>query len=318
MTIKSWNPNSIKTNQPSIFTSADMPVIEEKDHQGVDPKVDNSWSEYHFPEISSEQDRSLKPVTESTETDDQSSPDNLSHWSPEEIKNGFVVNRDKSLRYTKGKAGGSNKGDSSSDNSEQFASILAQSNAQAAEILAKAEEQARQIIQQAENQAANLTHQAYQDGLEAANAEISDLLKTTRAIVEEVEAWRENTLSKGETMMLRLVIEIAQSLFGEGLPLDPDTLGNTFSRALSQAKTLGNLRIYIHPDDAVALTPHWAQQQATFSGQKIELIPSDIIKRGGCFIEGEFGSVDARVETQLQMIKDTLLDTLSLPVGNAV
>jgi flagellar biosynthesis/type III secretory pathway protein FliH len=76
------------------------------------------------------------------------------------------------------------------------------------------------------------------------------------------------------------------------------------------------LRIYVHPEDALALPPHWAHQQATFSGQKIELIPSDIIKRGGCFIEGQYGSVDARIETQLQMTKDTLMNTLALPVGH--
>jgi hypothetical protein len=35
--------------------------------------------------------------------------------------------------------------------------------------------------------ATQLTHQAYQDGLAAANAEISDLLKTARAIAEEVD-----------------------------------------------------------------------------------------------------------------------------------
>ena len=177
----------------------------------------------------------------------------------------------------------------------------------AREILSHADTQALGVIQHAESQAVQLTHQAYSAGLSSADAETNDMLQTSRAIVEEVETWRGSVFAQGEMMMLRLVIEIAQTIFGEGLPLDPDTLGQTFSQALSQAKTLGDLRVYVHPDDAAALRPLWLQQQTAFSGQHIELASSEIIKRGGCFIEGQFGSVDARVESQMQMVKNTLL-----------
>lgn len=313
MTVKSWKPNSISFKSPAAFTGEASSFVDAQESQDEAYHSTKGWEQFQFPSISAEPDRS----SAAKNNYDREAQGNLPCWKPSEIEDAFVVNRDNGFRLTKGKES-EQDGQYFNLISQKSDTILAQTNAQAAEIIARTEAKANEIIQQAESQAAQLTHQAYQDGLNAANAEISDLLKTARAIVEEVEAWRESTLSKGEMMMLRLVIEIAQSLFGEGLPLDPDTLGNAFSRALAQAKTLGDLRIYVHPEDAAALTPHWAQQQATFSGQKIELIPSDIIKRGGCFIEGQYGSVDARIETQLQMAKDTLMDTLSLPVGNAV
>lgn len=312
MIVKSWKPNSISSKSPLTFVEEAPPLVDAQESQEEEYRSASGWTQFHFPSVSAAVDHS--PTERSGYV--QEVQENLSCWKPSEIEDAFVVNRNRGFHLDKIKENES-EGQYFNLMSQKSDSILAQTNAQAAEIIARAEAKANEIIQQAENQAAQLTHQAYQDGLNAANAEISDLLKTARAIVEEVEAWRDSTLSKGEMMMLRLVIEIAQSLFGEGLPLDPDTLGNAFSRALAQAKTLGDLRIYVHPEDAAALTPHWANQQATFSGQKIELIPSEIIKRGGCFIEGQYGSVDARIETQLQMAKDTLMDTLSLPVGNA-
>ena len=185
--------------------------------------------------------------------------------------------------------------------------ILNQAKIKQAEIIHQAEQEAQQIREQAEQAANEIRKQAYSDGVASANAETQTMLMTANSILEEVQAWKNSLYDQGEMMMLRLVIEIAQTIFGDGLPLDPDTLGQAFARALSQAKTLGNLRIFVHPEDAAALTAHWNQLQGTMGGHQIELIPSEVIKRGGCYIDGEFGSVDARVETQFQNIKDALL-----------
>lgn len=189
----------------------------------------------------------------------------------------------------------------------QAEEMLEAAQARAAAILAEAEARAAEILGGAEAQVEAMSRQGYNDGMAAANAETAELLQTAKSIVAEVNTWRAEMFAQGELMMLRLVIEIAQTLFGDGLPLDPETLGAAFSRALSQAKTLGDLRIYVHPDDAEALGPQWAKQQSAISGQKIELVPSDIIKRGGCFIEGDYGTVDSRVESQFKLVQDALL-----------
>lgn len=201
------------------------------------------------------------------------------------------------------------------ESQEKAAEIIHQAEAQASQITEQAEIQAGEITQQALTQATEVTRQALSEGVAAANAETKELLRTATAIVGEVNAWRENLFTQGEMMMLRLVIEIAQTIFGDGLPLDPEILGQTFSRALPEAKTLGDLRIHVHPDDAAVLSPHWPQEQSDLRGQLIELVHSDIIKRGGCFVEGEFGSIDARVETHFKTIEETLLSNLSTPKG---
>lgn len=192
----------------------------------------------------------------------------------------------------------------------QAEAILCEAKQKAESILRQAELEAQQIRQQAQGEADATYQKAQQDGLAAANAETQSMLSTAKSILEEVQAWKEAMFEQGEMMMLRLVIEIAQTMFGDGLPLDPDTLGQTFSRALNQAKTLGNLRIFVHPEDAAVLTTHWNKLQGAIGGQQVELIPSEVIKRGGCYIDGQFGSVDARVETQFETIKESLLTSL--------
>ncbi len=199
----------------------------------------------------------------------------------------------------------------------QAEAIVRQALARADEIVYRAEAEAEQITQQAHAQAAAIAARARQEGLEAAHAKTADLLRTAASIVEQVKAWRDDLLNQGEMMMLRLVIEIAQTLFGDGLPLEPEVLGQAFSRALAEARSLGDLRIYVHPEDAALLGPHWVQQQTVLSGQRMELVASEVIKRGGCYVEGQFGSVDARVETQFQKVKEALLSTAGQPLAAA-
>ena len=72
-----------------------------------------------------------------------------------------------------------------------------------------------------------------------------------------------------------------------------------FSRALMHARTMGCLRIFVHPGDASRLDPDWRDFQVTISGQRIQIVPTDSVHPGGCFIEGDHGAVDARIETRM-------------------
>jgi flagellar biosynthesis/type III secretory pathway protein FliH len=77
-------------------------------------------------------------------------------------------------------------------------------------------------------------------------------------------------------------------------------------RAVSEASRLGNLRVYMNPKDEENLVSLWQDSEINVSGQKIQLVPSENIERGGCFVEGEFGSVDSRIGIQLETIQSQI------------
>jgi flagellar assembly protein FliH len=133
-----------------------------------------------------------------------------------------------------------------------------------------------------------------------------------RSIVEEARNWHQEVLTYSERAVIDLVEDIAKTIFCDGVTLEPDLLGKVFRRALSEAKTLGDLRIHVNPEDEAAMHPHWAKEQASMIGQRIEMIPDRSIKRGGCMIEGKYGSVDARVETQYKAAMGAISDVAEL------
>lgn len=188
---------------------------------------------------------------------------------------------------------------------EQTAEIERLARAQAAEFEQFANEQAEQIVRTAKEQAAEVTSQARREGYEAAEVDAGQLLLAAQGVLDEVRAWRATLFAQSEQAVLDLVAHIAKVIFGEGVTLSREALEAAFGRAVAEARPLGGLRIHIHPDDAALLNPLWAQQ-ATPPGQRLELLPDEAIRRGGCLVEGESGSVDARVETQLNLALGTL------------
>jgi flagellar biosynthesis/type III secretory pathway protein FliH len=174
------------------------------------------------------------------------------------------------------------------------------------EIINDARREAEEIILTAQKTAKGIQEQAYQDGWNSAIGEIKSHMDTASTLVQQISDWRDNLMSQSEQMILNLVCHIAQKMFGEGYILDSETLQATFNKVLENARSLGNLRIYVHPEDASNLGPYWRELQESITTHTIEIVPSGSIARGGCYVNGQWGSADGRIETQLKVILDTI------------
>lgn len=188
---------------------------------------------------------------------------------------------------------------------------MADGQVQVEKLLQDAEQQANAIMAEAKANAAEVSRQAREDGLASAQAEAERLIRTSQTIVDEVHAWRESMLAQSEAAVLNLVTDIARTMFGNGLVLDPEVLRETFTRALSEAKQLGDLLVHLHPADISVLDRAWLDSQTASRAARVELVPDPSIRRGGCLVEGQFGQVDARVETKWGIVEQALTDTFS-------
>lgn len=177
----------------------------------------------------------------------------------------------------------------------------------ATQIINDARRQADEIIHQAEIQAKSIQEQSYQDGWNTSLDEIKHQMDAATTMIQETINWRDDLMTQSEPMVLELIRNIAQKLFGEGFQLDSATLQGTFNNILENARSLGNLRIYVNPDDSLLLGPYWRELQESITTHKVEIIPSNSISRGGCYVNGQWGSADGRIGTQLKAILETLI-----------
>jgi flagellar biosynthesis/type III secretory pathway protein FliH len=172
--------------------------------------------------------------------------------------------------------------------------------------LAEAQQQADEIIQNASTRVEAARQQGYLDGYGAGQSDIQSSVEAAKSMLEQFSAWRAEMLTQSEATVMGLVQDIAAKLFSDGFELDKMVLRQAFSEILVTARALGDLRVYVNAEDSRKLDPQWREYQVLISGQRIQILPTDAIKKGGCYIEGQRGSVDARIESQLKVILDSL------------
>lgn len=173
-------------------------------------------------------------------------------------------------------------------------------------LLAQAHAEAQQIVAEAQAQRDAFIIDARSEGHNAAEEETRQVLLTAQGVLDEVQVWREQIRRAAEGDVINLVKHALNLILGEiGAP-HPDALKAAFQRALNEARPLGALRVHLHPEDAELLGPHWPAQVESQIGQSLVLVPDTIVHRGGCLIEGEHGSVDARIETQATLVAEAL------------
>ncbi len=184
--------------------------------------------------------------------------------------------------------------------------VLAEAQEKAQALIKQAEQESEMIIAQAHEQLNEAMEKAHTMGLQEAEEETRTILQTVNSLMDQVSAWKEEVVSQAHTIVIDIVRDISKTMFGSGVVLDEKTLQQNLTRIMENAKNIGNLKLYLNPSDAVKLDPYWREFQASMTGNKVQIIPSDDITPGGCFIHGDMGTVDARIETQMRSIMQTL------------
>jgi flagellar assembly protein FliH len=190
--------------------------------------------------------------------------------------------------------------------------ILETARIQAEEIILSAQAEADNVLLQAQSEIDDQKKEGYQQGQRDARLELEDALKATQSMIEEVGAWKTALMLQGEQILVEMLKEISRKMFGDGVELDKNALQFNLNRIMESAHGLGSLNIFLNPKDARILDSSWIDQYLLVSGGQAKIIPSDNITRGGCYVKGNMGTVDGRVETQLDAFLKTFDETSML------
>lgn len=159
---------------------------------------------------------------------------------------------------------------------------------------------------------------AYAKGRREAQEQAAKKLETAArsfaAAVTEVDKLRAELAERSRDDMLRLVMVIAEQVIRREVSLHPDIVVKTIEQALQASVRADHCKIQINPADLDAVTAQKPLFLASISGLKnvnIEAEPK--VTAGGCRIESDLGEVDATLETQLEMIRQTLNEGMTGP-----
>lgn len=160
---------------------------------------------------------------------------------------------------------------------------------------------ADELVDEARSEADAIRDQARQEGRQEGLQECMEKLAAARA---EYETVRE----RAEKDMVQLAFHIAQRLLDQVIELDPRVVRNIVGEALTAARGRREIVVIVNPEDQKILEQSRDEFARQLDGIPVYFEADSELGRGDCFIETEAGRIDARLETQLEVLRDSLME----------
>ena len=150
---------------------------------------------------------------------------------------------------------------------------------------------------------------AYDDliaNLERDRQHLSAASESVAKLLREVGSLREKLLAGAEKEILDLAFLIAGKVIHKEVDIDREIVLSVLRDAMRTMRGKDDVKIRMNPDDY----RHITETNPDFLGSygDITIERDETISRGGAIVETESGAVDARLDRQLDKVRDTLYD----------
>ncbi len=181
--------------------------------------------------------------------------------------------------------------------------------------LNKAKTQANQIRETAEKEAHDKGHsEGFHKGEQDAKEEFQPCLESAEKIIQELSEFRKMMYSKVEREMIEMVISLVKKVIHFELSTRDDSIQEMIRLAVQSVLDKESMTIKINPADKEHAENFRPELQHLFGEIKnISFEVNTGIERGGCIIETNFGTVDARMDKLGEQI-DKILHLAPPPV----
>ena len=192
--------------------------------------------------------------------------------------------------------------------------IVEQARWEATDLQAKAKEEAEKEAAQIKE---NAVESGKKEGLEKGRLEglekgrleglkeYSTQIQKWDGLFQEAVVERKRLLGEMRPLLVELVGEALHRCLKQEADRSPMVVGFV-EEALKKAQDRVHLKVRLNPEDAKEVEAKREELQLSVGAGALELVPDARIERGGCLLETEAGSVDARLATVVEQVKDSL------------
>lgn len=183
------------------------------------------------------------------------------------------------------------------------------------QIIERAKLEVERMVKEAEMRVAEIEHEAYQKGYDAGRevgfkkgqAEVRRLIDRLGTIVGQAIDVREEIIAASEKQMVDMILMIARKVIKDEVVERKEVVLNNIRESLKRIKDRDRVDIRVNFADLELTTAHKDELiKMMESLRKVNIYEDSRIDRGGCIIETDVGSIDARISTQLKEIEEAI------------
>lgn len=150
----------------------------------------------------------------------------------------------------------------------------------------------------------------WRDGETALNAQIlhqrNATIELQRGVLESLSKALPQVAHEAESALIDLALESARKIVA-GMPVDAALVETTVREALRQTEDTAEILIQLHPEDLALLRENEAKiLNGLPETGPLRFASSSEISRGGCLIQTRFGLIDARRETKIEQLRQSI------------
>lgn len=173
-------------------------------------------------------------------------------------------------------------------------------------VLAEIRAEAECKVQEAYSEAYQRGWAAGEEAFRCSVAHAADLLEDAAQKIREA---RLAFLDSLEPQVLELSVAIAERVLSREVRTDPELIKSTIRRALLAISDRQQIRLRVHSADYDALREHQVKLLEEFPAiQSLEVCVDEEVSPGGCILESQLMQVDARWETLLGNVLESLTE----------
>lgn len=214
---------------------------------------------------------------------------------------------------------------------EQAEAIIAAAEQHAQTIEAAAEGEINQWWEENQKKLESMSleaqQQGYMEGLArgkeeaetAVRKEYEGQLAQINQLLQQSYEEKEAIVSEAEPFLLELSTVIATQIIKQELESNPEKFVELIKQHILRFKEKEFITICVHPADFDFIQSQRAHLIAVVNGEtEIRIIPDHSVTEKGCIIRTAYGSIDARIDTQIEEIKRVILEARRTPESETI
>lgn len=153
-----------------------------------------------------------------------------------------------------------------------------------------------------------------QEGREAAQQQAAPLVTALETTLSELDGLRERMRRHLEQEVVELALHVARKVVRHELSVSKETILCVVQEAMGRLEDPGRIAIRLNPEDL---------EHIRGAGERLAAVVDDLdsihfeedpgIACGGCYIQTDYGEIDARIQEQLRVVEEAFRTELGSP-----
>lgn len=139
------------------------------------------------------------------------------------------------------------------------------------------------------------------------SAAIAEKMDGLERLIGAITTLKSEMVQQNEAHLIKLLYHMASRIAAAHIEKTDESIVEILRQAVSHAQAEENIRVEMNPTQIEFVEELRKQSGREFEFlRKVRLESNDSIQPGGCLIETNYGEVDARIETRLEKLWETL------------